>query len=200
VIQVSNLSCARNEQALFNNLSFNVKAGHALQIVGNNGVGKSTLLKILAGLLQPEAGAIKFAEAEINYIGHAHNLHPDLTVAQNLQFILKLAENQTDIAECLMHLQMQHKAKVACRELSAGQLQRVSLSRLVGCANKIWLLDEPLANLDQAGCALFTALCVAHLNVGGAIIVATHKLMELSAHICNILELGDHGYNMRMPG
>lgn len=183
MLQLKSLACHRNNKTLFSNVDFVVQAGQALQIIGPNGCGKSTLLRAIAGLIRPFAGQVLCAP-DICYIGHKAGLHPDLTVLENLHFLQALSSDKNAIqAEIvntgLDYFRIQHKKHVKYGDLSAGQCQRVSLVRLCMTSAKVWLLDEPLANLDAEASVLFCGLCIRHLTSGGIIVVATHNSLEL---------------------
>lgn len=171
MIEITDLQCVRNEQILFQKISFKLNSGEALQILGPNGIGKSTLLRAIA--LRQQRGSFC-------YIGHQHNLHLALTVTENLHFLQTLLPNNSNDTEntlnlALKYFSMQHFANKPSSELSAGQLQRVSLARLCFTTTKLWLLDEPAANLDVDAQQLFISLCEQHLQNGGIIICATHN-------------------------
>lgn len=177
MIEITDLQCVRNEQILFQKVSFTLNSGEVLQVLGANGIGKSTLLRAIA---------LRLAPGSFCYIGHKHNLHPALTVSENLQFLQALQPsitNYTDsyLSSALKYFCMQHFANKPSHELSAGQLQRVSLARLFLTTAKLWLLDEPTANLDAAAQQLFVKLCEQHLHNAGMIICATHNTFEFSA-------------------
>ncbi len=185
MLSVSNLICSRNEQRLFAKISFELLPGQMLQITGKNGSGKSTLLKTIVGLLKSDAGNIQPQHDDMCYIGHNNNLHAALTVKQNLNYLHSLhavagLSTINDVQRGLEYFSLQDKAAVKCSELSAGQLQRVSLSRLCWVQKRVWLLDEPIANLDIAGIDALRLLCEKHLFEGGIIVLATHAALALN--------------------
>lgn len=178
MIEITNLSCVRNEQILFQKVNFALNPGEVLQVLGPNGIGKSTLLRAVAARQLP---------GSFCYIGHQHNLHPALTVTENLLFLQALLPStaitniNASLNSALKYFCMQHFANKPSHELSAGQLQRISLARLCLTTAKLWLLDEPAANLDTAAQQLFVNLCDQHLRNAGIIICATHNIFEFSA-------------------
>lgn len=176
LLQVIKLSCEINGKRLAQPLDFSLRAGEALQIQGSNGVGKTTLLKALIGLHRNYTGKID-RNTDFSYIAHQNLLHPDLTVRQNLQFL------QAEHAD-FEYFGVKHLLERRTRELSVGQQQRASLSRLLSSNAKLWLLDEPLVNLDQIGRQKLFALCQKHLTTGGSLIMVTHDSLEFGTKIC----------------
>lgn len=196
MLVVKNLAYKRNEQFLFKNVGFTLVPGTALQIIGPNGIGKSTLLRVLAGLSKPSGGIISSTKP-ICYIGHQHNLHPVLTVLQNLRFLQEFIDypsqnSSANLQAGIEYFNLQRNINTKCSELSAGQQQRVSLARLYGGAANIWLLDEPLANLDVSATDLLQQLLTTHLTAGGCVITATHKLLDFTPQTAAILKLEEY--------
>jgi len=189
MIEITDLRCERNEHVLFQKVNILLNPGAALQIVGPNGIGKSTLLRAVANRLPP---------GTVCYVGHKNNLHPALTVAENLSFLqaLQSGSNANDfdnyILPALEYFCMQRFADKSSAELSAGQLQRVSLARLCLTTAKVWLLDEPAANLDAAAQQLLLCLCTQHLRNNGSIICATHNIFEFPAVNSSIIRLQEY--------
>lgn len=195
MLQIKSLACARNDMLLFRDISLVLKQGEVLQILGKNGSGKTTLIRTIAGILRPQAGKIELNNMGICYVGHKSGLHPDLTVQQNLAF-LRLLENfpeTTIVANALKYFSLEDKQHVKCAELSAGQWQRVSLARLFITSAKLWLLDEPTANLDTHALQLLQLLCIKHLQAGGLIVIATHNVLNFSPINTALLQLEEHG-------
>lgn len=194
MIEVKDLSYVRQEQVLFSKVAFLLQPGTALQITGPNGIGKSTLLRLIAGLLPMQYGQVILNKSDICYIGHKSNLHPALNVLQNLQFLHALFPTlsrtlKNDLAYALQYFNLSKLSKTNLAELSAGQQQQVGLASLCFVTAKLWLLDEPLANLDASATELLLNLCNIHMQNGGSIICATHKILPLNSKSTSTLEL-----------
>jgi len=178
MLEVIGLACSRNDVVLFSNLSFQVAAGVAVQLRAANGSGKTTLLKTIAGLLPAAVGKIA-VHGSLIFLGHNANLHPTLSARENLAFLSTLTPSNSKITnqqldQALAFCNLTQQRNTPCAELSAGQRQRVNLARLYLSAAKLWLLDEPFANLDQTAQKLVLQLCAKHLSNTGALLVASH--------------------------
>jgi heme exporter protein A len=186
LISASNVSYERHYQSVFGSLSLSLQAGDTLVLSGTNGSGKTTLIKILAGILRPTSGQIDMAAC--HYVGHQHGLHPQLSVLENLRYYLNLQGASAAIEEtadthpdnvCLQALNAFNVIDLATRrvaDLSAGQLKRAALARLLLTRRSIWLLDEPFVNLDKASINLMLKLIRQHCQRGGVAIIASHEL------------------------
>ncbi len=180
-LNASNISYERHYESVFGALTLTLQAQDMLVLSGANGSGKTTLLKILAGILRPTSGHIKLSAC--HYVGHQHAQQPQLTVLENLLYYLRLqgASLNRCAAEaiCLQALADFKVAELATRmagNLSAGQLKRSALARLLLCARPIWLLDEPFVNLDKHSINLMLKLMRRHCAQGGIAIIASHEL------------------------
>ena len=180
----------RGGREVFSGLDFEVAAGEALAVTGRNGSGKTSLLRLIAGLLAPAGGTIEVdgLDAELtlpeqaHYLGHRDAAKPALSVAENLAFWLDfLGGGTTGLAECLAIVGLSHAGDLPAAYLSAGQRRRLSLARLLAVHRPIWLLDEPTTALDAAGQAVFARLMGDHLAGGGLIIAATHAPLGIFA-------------------
>lgn len=192
-LHVDNLSCIRSQRLLFNRLSFTVSAGQALLLTGPNGSGKSSLLRVLAGLLPAAEGRVLWRGSDTQdepdalrrdlvFIGHAEAIKPTLTLAENLGFWAALhgtSASRETTGRSLRQVGLDSLADQPARYLSAGQRRRLSLARAVVLARPLWLLDEPLTALDEAGQAMATGLLSAHLQTGGVAVIATHQLLAV---------------------
>lgn len=201
LLEVTGLTCIRRHRPLFRDLSFSLAAGQWLLIRGPNGSGKTSLLRILCGLSQPDDGRVCWAgstlkeptaRAQIAYLGHAHGVKVDLTPYENLQIARRLSFFPDLTAdEALQRLGLAGLEDVACHTLSAGQRRRVALARLLVVQTRLWILDEPLTALDAAGVALFQDLLDRHLKNGGLAVISTHQALEQITHQCMEMHLGD---------
>jgi heme exporter protein A len=184
------VTCVRGGREVFAGLDFEVASGEALAVTGHNGSGKTSLLRLVAGLLMPTEGtiALEGGEAELtlaeqaHYLGHRDALKPALSVEENLSFWQNfLGGEAAEAAACLKAVGIDHAAHLPAAYLSAGQRRRLSLARLLAVRRPVWLLDEPTAALDAAGQALFSGLMREHLARGGLIVAATHGPLGIEA-------------------
>jgi heme exporter protein A len=178
-----NLRCVRGGREVFADLGFAASSGEALAITGPNGSGKTSLLRLIAGLLVPSDGSIALdgGEAELtvaeqaHYLGHRDALKPALSVLENLSFWRDfLGGDSDDPGRCLASVGLDHATHLPAAYLSAGQRRRLSIARLLVARRPVWLLDEPTSALDTKGQELFVNLMRDHLARGGIVIAATH--------------------------
>ena len=177
------IACVRGGRQVFSGLDFQAASGEAVAVVGRNGSGKTSLLRLIAGLLIPAGGTIVLEGGDADmtlteqchYLGHRDALKPALSVAENLSFWADfLGGGRFDAAESLTTVGLDHTTDLPASFLSAGQRRRLSLARLLTVRRPIWLLDEPTTALDAAGQDMFAGLMREHLGRGGMIIAATH--------------------------
>jgi heme exporter protein A len=174
-LSAHDLACRRGDRVLFARLSFALEPGQALQLCGSNGIGKSSLIRILAGLLQPYAGTVE-RDGALGLIDERPALDPHLPLGTALGFWQRLdgeAENSAD------RLGLSNLIDVPVRYLSTGQKKRAALARLIGQQVPVWLLDEPLNGLDTAGVALVEELTATHCQAGGIVVIASHQPFAL---------------------
>jgi heme exporter protein A len=186
----SGLTCVRGGREVFAGLDFEAAAGEAVAVVGRNGSGKTSLLRLIAGLLIPAGGtiALEGGDAELtlpeqcHYLGHRDALKPALSVAENLSFWADfLGGERGDAAKGIAAVGLDHATDLPAAFLSAGQRRRLSLARLLTVRRRLWLLDEPTTALDVAGQDMFGGLMRDHLARGGLIIAATHAPLGIES-------------------
>jgi len=186
---VSDLTCQRGYNELFSNLSFELNSGEILKISGANGSGKTSLLKILAGLNSAESGKLSINnnkvgsydyQSDIFYLGHLPALSPELHCKENLDYLTQLntSSNQA-LDEALTNVGLKNFEYEYAANLSAGQKRRVVLSALFITQAKVWLLDEPFTALDSDGINVIEAQITRHCNNNGICVLTTHQECNL---------------------
>jgi len=188
-LKAQELACIKRDKLLFNDLALQVEPGEMLVVAGPNGVGKTSLLRILAGLSAPEDGAIFWNDVSIDnidstfrqdliYIGHKLGFSINLTAIENLRFWMQQrgqVPSEQSIIEVLDELALVGMEDVLVRQMSAGQQRRVALARLWLTPAAIWILDEPLTALDKWGINLLQQKMISHVQAGGIIISTSHQ-------------------------
>jgi len=204
MLEAIDLACARGERELFSGLNVTVTPGLLFAIVGENGSGKSSLLRMLCGLLPRERGVIRWNGTDIagmkdeytqhlTYLGHLNGIKDDLTPIENLQISAELFGDDrsvTSAREALQAVGLGRRVQaLPTRVLSQGQKRRVALARLWLSRRLLWILDEPFAALDDVGTALLTEQLSRHLDAGGMAVVATHHAVGVRQESLRSLRL-----------
>ena len=196
---VQDLAVARGGVTLLAGVGFDLGAGGCLVLRGPNGCGKTTLLRVLAGLQPPLSGRVDMPPEAAAYAGHADGNKAVLTVAENLGFWAALHGQATGrVAAAMARMNLADLADRPAGELSAGQKRRLGLARLLVCGRPLWLLDEPTVSLDAASVALFAGVVRDHLAAGGAAVIATH--IDLGLPEAEVLELGGYRATSAVSG
>jgi heme exporter protein A len=197
-LQAIDLSCVRDDRVLFSGLNFQLQTGQILLLEGKNGSGKTSLLRILCGFREADAGEVHWNNEAINdssyyadmaYVGHLDGIKKELTVFENLKVCLALGiKGQYSIADALKKVHLQGYDEVLVQALSAGQKRRLSLARLLITHNVLWILDEPFTSLDKQGIILIESLMLEHCANGGMIVLTSHHDITLHGSV-NIVRI-----------
>ncbi|GAK84911.1 ABC transporter involved in cytochrome c biogenesis ATPase component CcmA [Vibrio ponticus] len=192
MLEVKQLTAIRDERILFESLSFSIGSGELVQIEGRNGTGKTTLLRIVAGLGDRDDGEIFWNNENIEsnrdayhqdllFLGHQTGVKRELTAYENLRFYISIHSNQAvdkeTIYQALTKVGLAGREDVPVAQLSAGQQRRVALARLWLSKHKLWILDEPLTAIDKQGVKVLEALFLSHAEQGGIVVLTTHQDM-----------------------
>jgi heme exporter protein A len=181
-LEAAGLTCVRGGREVFAGIGFSVPAGEALVVTGRNGTGKSSLLRMISGLVHVAAGRLELTGGDpelslpeqAHYLGHQDALKSSLTVAENLEFWGKYLGNVAEPRPILAAVGLESVAGLPAAYLSAGQRRRLSIARLIAVKRPLWLLDEPTAALDRPAQERLAQLMRAHLAGGGLIVAAAH--------------------------
>jgi len=188
-LSVRNLSITRGGIRVLEGVGFALAAGEALVLRGPNGIGKTTLLRTIAGLQPPLSGQIEVPPDTCVYAGHADGLKSTLTVEENLDFWARIF-GQTDIARAIEAFDLDALRTRPAGLLSAGQKRRLGLARLLVTGRPVWILDEPTVSLDTSAVEMFASVIRAHLGQGGSALMATH--IDLGLQEARSLELAPY--------
>ena len=195
----SHLAVERGGREVLRDLSFTVAAGNALIATGPNGIGKTTLIRTIAGYLPSRQGSVVLSggdddcdiREELHYVGDANAIKATLTVRENLEFWSVYLGGDNDIERALEQFQLTALANISVGYLSSGQRRRTALARLLAARRPLWLLDEPTVALDDVSRDALIAAGDSHLNEGGIIVAATH--LPLPFERTQALRLGPAG-------
>ena len=199
MLSVTGLRSEKHDRTLFEAMAFTLMPGSLCHVRGANGMGKTTLLRILANLETPSDGGIHWNHAPLNgnddyrdsvlYIGHRNALLPELSVLENIAFWARCYDTETLVDAALHYFQLKPFAALPASELSAGWQRRVALARLVAVPGKFWLLDEPFTHLDKAGIELVYTLIASRCNQQGIVVMASHTDSQIQP--TQVIELSD---------
>ena len=175
MLSVSKINFERYFEPVFEPVSFALEAGGLLLVTGTNGCGKTTLIRVLADILQPTSGEFLQRCNSMGYVGHYLGIKDDLSVMENLRFMRDfLGTSKRSCKDVISQVGLGRVSEQLARTLSAGQRKRCALARLLLSNTELWLMDEPYSNLDQEGVDLVDQMLVEHLEAGGACVLATH--------------------------
>lgn len=205
MLEATDLRCVRGNRVLFSNLKFLLRGGELLRVAGVNGSGKTSLLRILCGLLTPAEGEVRWRGENIRalgeeyfrellYIGHANAVKDELTPAENLTVACTLAGmniGKTQVGDALCRLGLAGYEELPVKVLSQGQRRRVALARLaLSAALPLWIVDEPFIALDADAVKEVQALIAEHVARGAAVVLTTHQEVEITAVLKQRIVLG----------
>ncbi|WP_246540077.1 cytochrome c biogenesis heme-transporting ATPase CcmA [sulfur-oxidizing endosymbiont of Gigantopelta aegis] len=201
-LKVQNLTCERGYRELFTDLNFMLSPGEVLHIKGENGTGKTSLLRILSGLALPISGEISFDgydcrkfrseyNENIAFMGHKLGIKLELTPVENVRSYCELSTQHSEqaILDVLEKVGLYGFEEMYCNQLSAGQKRRVAIAQAILSKARLWLLDEPFTSLDVVGVAFFLQVIQQHVNEGGMVLLTTHQEVNLKNCTTKYLQL-----------
>jgi heme exporter protein A len=205
MLEAIHLGCIRGDRRLFRDLNFKLNSGSLLELRGRNGGGKTSLLRILCGLATPAEGEVRWNGdnirklreeyfASVAYVAHLNGVKDELTAVENLLVAERVSGNELShekAAEILTRVGLANQKHLPTRSLSAGQRRRLALARLLASNAKLWILDEILTSLDDAGVGLTRDLITQHIKDGGMAVVATHQDLNLSLPDIQMLNISE---------
>lgn len=203
MLSADQLQCIRGERSLFQDLSFTLAKGALLQVEGPNGSGKTSLLRMVCGLLPPSKGVIRWNGESLReigdeyfrhmlYLGHASAIKEELSGAENLRLATALADEPTDelaVLDALREMGLRGRETLPAKYLSQGQRRRVALARLLVSKRPLWILDEPFVALDTAAVAQLAAIIGRHVDAGGLVLLTSHQEVAVPRHSVERLRL-----------
>lgn len=203
MLDVIDLACRRGERRLFSHVGFSVGPGHLVSVLGRNGSGKTSLLRLLCGMLSPEQGIITWQGRNIarlkewylshlTYVGHLNGIKADLTARENLESAARLAGvpvSRDAVDEALEAMGLGEAGDRPTRLLSQGQQRRAALARLWISASPLWILDEPFTALDSAAAGCLTRRVARHLGDGGTVVLTAHHTVDLPGEVVREIRL-----------
>ncbi|MDP3652340.1 MAG: cytochrome c biogenesis heme-transporting ATPase CcmA [Rhodoferax sp.] len=202
-LSFSKLGCSKGGRQLFQNIDCTLTSGHWLYVAGANGVGKTSLLRMVCGLAPIESGNIYWNGIPIHsqresyrqdlcYLGHLNALQESMTVNENLSFSAALggvAPSPIQTQEVLVRFGVGGRGQQLARHLSQGQKRRVALARLALSQARLWVLDEPFVAMDEAGVTMLADLIAGHLSQGGVAVLTSHQQVDIGSVPAQLLEL-----------
>lgn len=207
MLSITDLSLSINEEKiLFSNISISFLPSAIIWLKGKNGSGKTSLLKLIAGIMPTKKNSIRYGYKQIDisevrkpyctYIGHNLGIKNELTVLENLKIWASLYNSYELIDAAIMYFNLQELVNKKCYQLSAGNKKKLAMAKLIICQSKIWLLDEIDTNLDNANQQLLLNLIITHANNNGIVFIATHNYFPItSAEILNLDEYTNNEEN-----
>ena len=203
-LKVENLGCERNDRYLFSGLNFELAPGELIRVDGANGSGKTTLLRMASGLLPVDEGIVYWGDrpiqknradymSELLFVGHKNGIKDELTAEENLRIDHSLAGGQSGVSYALAldRLDIARCRHQLCRQLSAGQRQRVALARLLISVVRLWVLDEPLTALDRSAQNIVRDMLEEHIGAGGMALITSHQDLDWQGRTQRTIRLGD---------
>ncbi|HEX3142142.1 MAG TPA: cytochrome c biogenesis heme-transporting ATPase CcmA [Rhizobacter sp.] len=196
-LATTDLACRRGDRVLFKGLQLELPPGQVTWLRGANGRGKTSLLRLLAGLSTPEAGHVQWSGSPRQrvYIAHANALKEDLTALESLRFLARLhgrEDSDATLTGALRQFGVAHRRHAFVRTVSQGQRRRVALSRLaLDTQPTLWILDEPFDALDTDGIATLNALLTQHAQRGGSVVLTSHQALTLTQPVPRVVQLDE---------